>query len=544
LVVNPVGGTPINIAPNGKGYIWHTLPTQTGTNNQTAATGINDGNLTVGINADSAGEGSQNQYEAGGVIFTTAQSGISQVKFINGQIDTNGNGYFEQNLALQTYNGTAWSNVAGWTLSPAYPYTSAAGGATYSFIGSALNGVLGVRVVGLVRCTCLDNSWSWIVNEVQIYASASSDFSFSVSPASQTVTAGSGTSYTATVGAVNGFSGAVTFTTSGLPTGASASFNPTSVSGSGTATVSVSTSSSTPAGTYAITCTGTSGSLTHSATVTLVVNAALVPNFTLTASPASQTVTVGSGTSYTASVGAVNGFSGTVALTASGLPAGVSASFGPSSVTGSGTSTMTVATSGSTLAGTYTLTLTGTSGSLTHSATVTLVVNPAGGGTQTNIAPSGTGYIWFTMPSQAGSNNQIGSTGINDGNLTVGVNADSAGEPSQNQYEAGGVIFTTAQNGINKVNFVNGQIDTNGNGNFEQNLALQTYNGTAWSNVAGWTLSPAYPYTTAAGGVTYSFTGAALNGVLGARVVGLVRCTCLDNSWSWIVNEVQIYALR
>jgi hypothetical protein len=379
LVVNPVGGSPTNIAPNGKGYIWHTLPSQTGTNNQTAATGINDGNLTVGVNADTAGEPSQNQYEAGGIIFTTAQSGITQVNFINGQIDTYGNGNFEQNLALQTYNGTAWSNVAGWTLSPAYPYTTAAGGVTYSFTGAALNGVLGVRVVGLLRCSCLDNSWSWIVNEVQIYASASSNFSLSASPASLTVTAGSGTSYTATVSAVNGFTGAVAFSASGLPTGASASFNPASVNGSGTSTVSVTTSSSTPAGMYTLTLTGTSGSLTHSATVTLVVNAAPVPNFTFSASPSSQTVTVGGGTSYTATVSPVNGFTGAVAFSASGLPTGVSATFNPTSVNGSGTSTVSVTTSGSTLAGTYALTLTGSSGSVTHSASVTLVVNPVAG---------------------------------------------------------------------------------------------------------------------------------------------------------------------
>ena len=60
---------------------------------------------------------------------------------------------------------------------------------------------------------------------------------------------------------------------SGLPSGATGSFNPTSVAGSGNSTLSVSTSSTTPAGTYTLTITGASGSLTHSASVTLVVNA-------------------------------------------------------------------------------------------------------------------------------------------------------------------------------------------------------------------------------------------------------------------------------
>src|SRR5579859_1115223 len=99
------------------------------------------------------------------------------------------------------------------------------------------------------------------------------------------------------------------------------------------------------------------------------------PDFTLSAGPTSQTLTPPGSTSYTVSVGALNGFSGSVALSVSGLPAGASASFTPASVSGSGSSTLAISTTCSTPAGTYSLTITGTSGSLTHSATVTLVVN-------------------------------------------------------------------------------------------------------------------------------------------------------------------------
>jgi hypothetical protein len=102
--------------------------------------------------------------------------------------------------------------------------------------------------------------------------SASPNFSIATTQSSETVTAGSGTSYTATITALNGFSGNVALSASGLPTGATATFNPTSVTGSGSSTVSVSTLSSTPAGTYTVNITGTSGSLQNSAAVTLVVN--------------------------------------------------------------------------------------------------------------------------------------------------------------------------------------------------------------------------------------------------------------------------------
>jgi len=109
--------------------------------------------------------------------------------------------------------------------------------------------------------------------------STTADFSFSASPSSQSVSQGQGTTYTATVTALSGFSGTVNFSASGLPSGASATFNPTSVSGSGSSTMTVTTSTSTPAGTYTLTITGTSPGLTHTTTVSLTVNAAAQPNF-------------------------------------------------------------------------------------------------------------------------------------------------------------------------------------------------------------------------------------------------------------------------
>jgi len=215
-------------------------------------------------------------------------------------------------------------------------------------------------------------------SSVTLVVTSPPDFSIAASPGTQTVTAGAGTTYTTTVTAVNGFTGTVNFSVSGLPSGASGSFNPTSVADSGSSSLSVTTSISTPAGTYTLTITGTSGSLVHSTTATLVVNLP-PPDFSIAASPGTQTVTAGGGTSYTTTTTAVNGFSGTVNLSVSGLPSGATGSFNPTSVTGSGSSTLSVTTSSSTPAGISTLTISGTSGSLVHSATVTLVVNPVTG---------------------------------------------------------------------------------------------------------------------------------------------------------------------
>jgi Subtilase family len=105
------------------------------------------------------------------------------------------------------------------------------------------------------------------------------DFALLASPSSQTVTQGASTSYTVTVTPSGGFSGTVTFGVSGLPTGATVSFNPTSVAGSGTSTLTVSTAANTAAVSYPLTITGASGALSHSTTATLVVNAAPPPGW-------------------------------------------------------------------------------------------------------------------------------------------------------------------------------------------------------------------------------------------------------------------------
>jgi uncharacterized membrane protein len=128
---------------------------------------------------------------------------------------------------------------------------------------------------------------------------------------------------------------------------------------------------STP-GTYvaSFTVTDNGGSVSPPATRTIT-----VPDFSLSATPASGTVLSGGNTTYTATVTPGTGFAGTVALSANGLPQGAAVSFSPASVNTSGSTTLSVSTSASTPSGSYPLTITGTSGPLAHSVNVTLVVN-------------------------------------------------------------------------------------------------------------------------------------------------------------------------
>jgi len=72
------------------------------------------------------------------------------------------------------------------------------------------------------------------------------------------------------------------------------------------------------------------------------------PDFTIEASPDTQTVEPGQSTDYTVTLTSVAGFSSPCTLTVTGLPAGASASFAPNPVTPTNTSTMNVSTTGAT----------------------------------------------------------------------------------------------------------------------------------------------------------------------------------------------------
>jgi hypothetical protein len=97
-------------------------------------------------------------------------------------------------------------------------------------------------------------------------------------------------------------------------------------------------------------------------------------DFSLSASPAQQSVAPSQSVQYTVTVNPLNGFNGTVAFSVSGLPAGVTSDFNPVTVGGSGTTTLTIATTAGAPIGSYPLTIQGASGSTTHSTGVNLSI--------------------------------------------------------------------------------------------------------------------------------------------------------------------------
>jgi subtilisin family serine protease len=202
------------------------------------------------------------------------------------------------------------------------------------------------------------------------------DFTLSVSPSSASTPAGGSVSYTVSVTGVNGFAGDVTLSLSGLsePQAGWAFSPPVIVGGSGTSQLTVTTSSTLASGSYPSTVSGTSGSKTRTASMTVVVSAP--PDFAVAVTPSSQSVTAGSGVSSSVGVTSINGFAGDVALSVTGLAPSVGTfSFSPATLAGgAGTGVLTISTSASAAPGTYPLTVSGTSGSTSHAASLTLIV--------------------------------------------------------------------------------------------------------------------------------------------------------------------------
>jgi hypothetical protein len=179
------------------------------------------------------------------------------------------------------------------------------------------------------------------------------------------------------VSPANGFAGTVSFALSGLPAGASGVFTPGS-SASGT-TLIVFVPAGVAVGTYPLTITGTSGAATASAALSL--NVAPQAAFTLGAAASKLSLTPGQSASDALTMTPVGGFAGTASFGASGLPAGVTASFAPAS-SATGTS-LSLAASTAAVAGTYPITITasvagtGSSNAFTETTTVTLAIAAA-----------------------------------------------------------------------------------------------------------------------------------------------------------------------
>ena len=108
---------------------------------------------------------------------------------------------------------------------------------------------------------------------VTLTVTAPPNFTLTVSPVSLSIAQGHQGTSTVTTAISGGFNSSIALSASGMPTGASVSFNPAAIPapGSGTSTMTITVGSATPAGTYPITVTGTGGGVQQNAVVDLTV---------------------------------------------------------------------------------------------------------------------------------------------------------------------------------------------------------------------------------------------------------------------------------
>jgi hypothetical protein len=295
-----------------------------------------------------------------------------------------------------TQGSTATSTIStsvtsGATQSVSLSATGAPVGATVSFNPPTItSGQSATMTVTTSPSTPVGSSTITVVGTGSTTHSAMVTLSVSKAPVAPTITSASGSSFG------EGSAGTFALTSTGSPTPSLAESGqlPSGVSftdnGNGTASLS-GTPVAGSAGTYPLTFTASNGVGTPATqSFTLTVNA-VTSDFSLAASPNALTVNAGSSGSSTISTTVTSGSAQSVALSASGAPAGALVSFSPQVITAGQTSTMSVSTASSLPTSTSTITVTGTGpgGSPQHSSQVGLTVDAATASTPAMVQSTG-----------------------------------------------------------------------------------------------------------------------------------------------------------
>ena len=241
------------------------------------------------------------------------------------------------------------------TFSPASGSPTFASTLTISIPSNAATGTYQVTISGSGGGISRTATYQLTVNP---QAQQPFNYAMSASPSSLSIAKGSSAQTTVSVDLLSGTAPqAVVLSSSGQPSGVTVSFNPSSGNPTFKSTMSISVSSAANSGTYTLTITGSSGALAKSTTLTLtIVNSA---DFTLSAIPSTLSVQQGSSGSAVIKIDALNGYSNTVSLSATGLPSGVTYAFSPSSGKPTFSSTLTLSASQTAATGTFTITING-----------------------------------------------------------------------------------------------------------------------------------------------------------------------------------------
>lgn len=198
------------------------------------------------------------------------------------------------------------------------------------------------------------------------------DFSLGLGAPALSLAQGGAASVAVVVTRIAGFGGAIAFTLLDAPAGLGGAFAPNPATGNVT-DLTLSAPAAAP-GVHPLRVQGSSGALTRTANLSVTVTSA--PDFALQASPASLNAPQGGGAGATVAIQRSGGFTGAVALSLLGAPAGVAGVFTPASASGP-SSTLAVSVDAAVAPGTYPLTVQGQNGALVHGAPLSLLVTPS-----------------------------------------------------------------------------------------------------------------------------------------------------------------------
>lgn len=227
----------------------------------------------------------------------TLNAGAGNVNIQSAALAESGGGTVTQDFSATvqpstesaTAGGTANFTVAiaslnGFSGTVALAVTGLPQGATAGFSPSTISNGAGSSILTVtVPSNASPNSWPLTITGTSgalshtatatLQITGPPDFTLSSQPVSQSVTAGNSTSFTVTVAPQNGFNSAVALSASGLPAATTATFVPATIpAGGGSSLLTVTTGSTTSSGSSSITITGTSGTLNHSTTATIIVS--------------------------------------------------------------------------------------------------------------------------------------------------------------------------------------------------------------------------------------------------------------------------------
>ena len=237
------------------------------------------------------------------------------------------------------------------------------------YLGKSWTLVLRVNAWGKTGPSSGQDWVSWV------YAYVSGQYVLDLTPPIFPVELTQGGSEEAKVSLIGDYPKDVSLSISGLPAGVSAEFSVPSDKAPFTSMLRLTAADDAETGTFTIHVNAKRGSeISVTRTFTLKVEPKAHPDFTLDVSPSSASVSRGGAATYSITVNPLEGFDQPVSLSISGLPAGATHEFSPSSGTPPFTSTLEIKTSATTPLGSHTITITASDGGKTHSESIGLTV--------------------------------------------------------------------------------------------------------------------------------------------------------------------------